>query len=72
MPIIDLVANSGAHAYQSIDKFAGMDLAKVKERIRDRMCLIGNVDLNILAVGTIEEIKAEVKRCINDAAYGGG
>jgi len=72
MPILDLLAISGAHAYQSIDKFSGMNLAEVKEKVGEKLCLIGNVDLNILAKGTVDDVKAEVKRCMNDAACGGG
>lgn len=72
MPILKLLAKSGAHAYQSIDKLSGMKLAKVKELVGDHLCLIGNVDLRVLAKGSSEEVKAEVKRCVNEAAHGGG
>lgn len=72
MPIMKMFAEAKVSAYQSIDKIAGMDLARVKEEIGDKVCLIGNVDHDVLVSSNLGDVKAEVKRCMRSAAYGGG
>jgi uroporphyrinogen decarboxylase len=49
-----------------------MDIREVKRRYGDRVCVIGNVDLNILGMGTPEETDREVRELIHDLAPGGG
>jgi len=44
----------------------------VKKEYGDRVCLLGNVDLNILGAGTPEETDEEVKYLIRNVAPGGG
>ena len=70
-PLLNMFVEAGFHAYQSIDKIAGMDLNEVKKKIGDKMCLIGNVNPDILSK-KISDVEAEVKRCIKSAAVGGG
>jgi uroporphyrinogen decarboxylase len=36
------------------------------------VCLLGNVDLNILGIGTLEEVDSEVRELIRDVGPGGG
>jgi hypothetical protein len=71
-PLLEMLAEAGVDGYQSIDILGGMDLADVKRRIGDKVCLIGNVDLQILKNGNAADIKGEVDRCIRSAATGGG
>lgn len=71
-PFIEMFAEAGVDAYQSIDILGGMDLAEVKRKIGDKVCLIGNVNLQILSEGSPEEVIKDVERCIEDAAEGGG
>ncbi|RJS87810.1 hypothetical protein CW704_01725 [Candidatus Bathyarchaeota archaeon] len=71
-PLLDMFVEAGIDAYQSIDILGGMDLAEVKRRIGDKVCLIGNVDLQILNEGSPNDVKKDVERCINSAAEGGG
>lgn len=60
--IPDLIA-CGFDAIQSLQPSAGMNIEKVKKEFGDKLCLIGNVDLNyLLPFGTPEEVKNEVKR----------
>lgn len=50
-----------------------MNLKVAKEEWGDRICLWGNIDLvQTLPYGTVEEVEAEVKQRIRDAAAGGG
>ncbi len=73
IPIIDMIIDTGIHGLHPIDPNAGMDLGKVKEKYGHRVCLMGNVDCAYtLTWGTLEEVREDVKRCIRQAARGGG
>jgi uroporphyrinogen decarboxylase len=73
MPIIDIILDTGIHGLHPIDPNAGMDLGEVKEKYGHRVCLVGNVDCAyVLTWGTVEEVREDVKRCIRQAARGGG
>lgn len=72
-PILEDIASTGADALQSIEPVAGMDLATTKKMVGDRMSLIGNVDCGqLLPLGTPEQVRQAVRKCIADAAPGGG
>ena len=58
---------------ESLEPMAGMNLKHLKETYGDRLCLIGNIDVSqLLPYGTKDDVINEVKKCINDAAQGGG
>lgn len=60
---LDKIAECGFDGLQSIQPSAGMDIGKVKQLVGDKLCLIGNVDLNyLLPFGTPEEVSAETKK----------
>lgn len=60
-------------ALHALQRTAGMDLAQVKTRYGDHICLIGNIDSSrTLPYGTPEEIRQEVKDAIQAAAPGFG
>jgi uroporphyrinogen decarboxylase len=44
----------------------------MKESHGSRLCLLGNVDLNLLGDATPEEVDREVRELIRDVAPGGG
>jgi hypothetical protein len=67
----DLLA-LGIDALQPLEVTAGVDLADLKRRYGDRLVLMGNVDTNVIQRGSAGEVKAEVRRCIDQAAAGGG
>lgn len=72
-PILDGLVATGIDALHSIDPSAGMRLKEVKERYGDRIALCGNVDAaKTLFQATPEQVVAEARRCIEEAAYGGG
>jgi uroporphyrinogen decarboxylase len=73
MPILDQIVDTGIHGLHPIDPNAGMDLGQMKKDYGDRLCLIGNVDCaHVLTWGSVEEVRQDVKRCIRQAARGGG
>jgi uroporphyrinogen-III decarboxylase len=69
------VADMGIDALETLTPpgAAGdVDLADAKRRIGDRVCLMGGFTSHILTFGTPLEIEAEVDRCLQRAAPGGG
>lgn len=69
--VVDLFIDLGVAGFHPIEKGA-MDIVAMKRRYGDRVCLFGNVDLNILGAGTPEETEEEVRTLIRDVAPGGG
>ena len=65
--LIDL-GIAGAHPMEP----GAMDIRAVKRDYGDRLCVVGNVDLNLLSLGTPEAVDAEVRGLIRDVAPGGG
>jgi uroporphyrinogen decarboxylase len=49
-----------------------VDLADAKRRIGDRVCLMGGFLSHTLTMGTPEQVREEVKVCLDKAAHGGG
>jgi len=72
-PIIDDLIATGIDALHSIDPSAGMSLSEVKEKYGDKVALCGNVDAaSTMVYGSPEQVAEEARRCIRDAAAGGG
>ncbi len=71
MPVIDDILSLKPTAIHPLEP-GPMDLAKVKEKLGKKVCLIGNVSVDRLSRGTPEEIDAIVKDCIKTAGPGGG
>ena len=72
MPIIDRIIDCGPDALHSLDPQGGVDLAEVKRRYGDRVCLIGNVNCALLQTGTEEECVADVRRALKQGMEGYG
>jgi uroporphyrinogen decarboxylase len=49
-----------------------MDIVAMKRDYGRRLCLLGNVDLNILTLGTTQDVDEEVRQLIRDVGPGGG
>jgi uroporphyrinogen decarboxylase len=71
MESMDTLVELGVAATHPNEKGA-MDIRGVKRKYGDRICVIGNLDLNILGMGTPEETDREVKELIRDLGPGGG
>ncbi len=72
MPIIDQLVQCHPHALHSLDPQAGVDIAEVKERYRDQVCLIGNVNCGLLQTGTDEEVIQSARYALRHGMPGGG
>ena len=72
---LPILAESGIDLLEPLESPPGGDvsLAGVKSQYGDRFCLKGNVNtFQTLTQGTPEDVVAEARQCIEDAAPGGG
>ena len=67
MPILDSLVGASPHALHSLDPQGGVDIAQVKRRVGDRICLIGNVNCALLQTGSEEEV---IESCRYAFRYG--
>jgi hypothetical protein len=67
----DLFGHSGVDGYYEIDRRAGMDLRRLRERF-PKLILIGNISSHTLHLGTKAEVVAETISCIKEAKRSGG
>lgn len=72
--ILDLIADTGLNVMEPLERSPGgdVDLAEVKEKFGDQLCLKGNVNTFQTMLGSPADVEKEVRWCINAAAYGGG
>jgi uroporphyrinogen-III decarboxylase len=71
MPFLDDLLSLGIAGLHPIERGA-MDIRAVKRLYGPRVCLLGNVDLNLLGMGTPEQVDDEVRTLIRDVGPGGG
>lgn len=71
LPFLDDLLNLGIAGLHPVEKGA-MDIRALKKRYGGRLCLLGNVDLNILGREHPQEVEAEVRALIRDVGPGGG
>lgn len=72
LPLLDDLLTLGMNAIHPIQPGA-MDIQEIKKVYGDKICLIGNIDLNhTLTLGLPEEVEEEVRNRIYSVAPGGG
>lgn len=69
---IDLIVNTGIDGIGPLEPGAGMDLSKVKEKYGKKVCVIGNIDVDLLSRGSVEEVVYATKKCIDRTSREGG
>jgi len=67
--LIEEVGIDGLHA---IEPDANMDIVALKRQYGDRVALLGNLDCDLLARGTPQQIEAQVRHLMREVAPGGG
>ena len=70
--LMDMFVDIGWDCYQSIQPTAEMDIAEVKKRYGERLCLWGGVPVEHLMRGTKDDIKKSVAYAVTSARQGGG
>lgn len=71
IPIMDDLLTLGMNGLHPIDPNC-MDIIQVKRDYGKRVCVVGNVDLNLLSNAEPDEVEEEVRRKIEALAPGGG
>lgn len=67
------MVDAGLNGIQALEPAAGVDLARLKDTLGDKITFLGGIDSsNILNFGNPKDVNEEVKRCIKAAAQGGG
>jgi uroporphyrinogen decarboxylase len=70
-PVMDDLIGLGVRGVQPLEPKA-MDPLLIKERWPGRVCLMGNIDLDLMARGSGEEVEAHVRDKIDRLNVGGG
>ena len=71
-PILDDIIGTGISGLHPIEPGA-MELRGFKEKFGRSVCILGNVDCrHVLPYGTEQDVRLDVRRCIDDAGKGGG
>jgi uroporphyrinogen decarboxylase len=71
LPFLEDLLDLGIAGIHPNEKGA-VDIYAMKRDYGDRVCLLGNVDLNILTIGTPDDVDAEVRDLIAGVGPGGG
>jgi len=71
--VLDYIVETGCDALDPCEgpPDGDISLAEIKSRIGDRVSLFGNIQLKLLEAGTEEEVRQEVRRCMEAAKEGG-
>jgi uroporphyrinogen-III decarboxylase len=70
MPILYDLLSLGMNGLHPIEPET-MSLKELKNSIHERICLIGNVSVDVLGHGSSAEIEAEVRRCMEEGGRRG-
>ena len=70
-PILEMMADSGAHVVEPLDPLGGVSVADAKRRIGGQVGLMGGLNTVTLSQGTPEEVRAEaIQKCREGGPYG--
>lgn len=69
--VLDDLKACGVNALQPIEPLA-MDIVELKKKRGQDFCLVGNIDVDLLARGSRQQIEDAVKRLLKYVAPGGG
>lgn len=70
--IIPDIIEAGVDALNPLEHTAGMNLEEIKEKYGNKLVLAGNIDVNLIQEGSTEDVRKEIRRCLDIAAKGGG
>ncbi len=70
-PILEMLADTGAHVVEPLDPLGGVSVADAKRRIGQRVALMGGVNTLTLANGSADDVRAEaIQKCREGGPYG--
>jgi uroporphyrinogen decarboxylase len=68
--MIDTIRQTGFHALHPIEP-ESMDIYALRRQVGKKLCLVGNICVNTLSIGSPEQIRALVKDRIERLGHGG-
>jgi uroporphyrinogen decarboxylase len=69
--VLQDIIDGGVNALHPIDP-TGMNIYEVKKEVAGKLCLIGNIDVDLLQQGTPQEIEEDTKKHLKLLGPGGG
>jgi uroporphyrinogen decarboxylase len=70
--ILDDIVDTGIDGIGPLEPGAGMDLARVRRAVGDRVCVVGNLDVDLLCRGSAEQVRQSTRDLIHRVSPGGG
>ena len=70
--IVDDIVAAGIDALGPLEPAAEMDLSKVKDRYGDAVCVVGNVDVDLLSRGNPQQVEAVTRALMEGVSSRGG
>lgn len=70
--IMDDIVATGVDAMGPLQSVPGMELGSVKTKYGDKICVMGNIDVGLLSLGSVDEVVQATKECLLNASPGGG
>jgi uroporphyrinogen decarboxylase len=70
--VMDDLLDLGMRGLHPIEPYGTMDIVDLKRQYGDRVTLAGNLDMNIIANGTPQDIQHEVRRLFREVGTDGG
>ncbi|MDD2707386.1 MAG: uroporphyrinogen decarboxylase family protein [Verrucomicrobiae bacterium] len=72
-PLLEMIVSAEPDGLNPIEPAAGMDLKTVRQKVGNRVCLVGNIDCShLLPFGEQKQVRDAVLKAIKDAGGGGG
>lgn len=62
----------GIDVLHPLEPVAGLDPAQIKRNYGESISFLGGVDISHAMPGSVDDVRADIDRCIRDLAYGGG
>ncbi len=69
--VLPILIELGVNAIHPVEPYSN-NINEIKDRFGDKICICGNIELNLLTNGTIEEIREDVKKHLDYLKQGGG
>ncbi|MFH0796164.1 MAG: uroporphyrinogen decarboxylase family protein [Candidatus Omnitrophota bacterium] len=70
--LFEAIADTGVNCIEPLDPLGGVEVSDAKDRVGHRVALMGGVNTVKLARGSLPEVVADCRRCLNQGAVGGG
>jgi MtaA/CmuA family methyltransferase len=71
-PIVEMMAETGVHCLEPMDALGGMKPYEFREKVGNKVALMGGVNTVTLASGNPEDVEREARECIEGAGKNGG